>query len=483
MTLQSQDTFDALFRPRVIAIAGASTKARTAGNRLIAILRKSGFDGRVYPIHPSATEIDGHKAYPSFADLPEIVDYAFVCVAAKAVPEMTRQASGRVQFLQVMTSGFGEVAEGRSLQEDLEEAVGESDLRLIGPNCIGMYSAPGQVSFVENSEFGSDGRVAVVSQSGGLSIDILRRGQQAGLDYHSVLSVGNALDINVTELLQRHLADDTIDVVGLYIENIADGRALFEVLTAIDNRKPVVVLKGGRTGAGQRAAASHTGSIADDSRLWSALARQTGVNIVDDLDEFLNLMLLYQSYTPQPDQSGTDVVLVGNGGGASVLASDHLSWSGLELHDFSAAAMKQLNTIDVPAGSSMTNPMDVPANALGRDDGKVVARILDAVADTSSVGAIVMHLNLTVLAGYNSDEIVGNAVKALRNVRDKIGRTTQVMLVLRADRSEETISRANKYRGEATAYGIAVFDELPAAARSLGAFKWLANYKKRRAAS
>jgi acyl-CoA synthetase (NDP forming) len=471
--------FDTLFKPRSVAIVGASTRSPSAGNRLLKILRESGFDGNIYVIHPKSKEIEGIKAYVSFADLPEVIDYAFVCVAAAGVPNLVRSAHQHVRFMQVMTSGFGEAKDGTALEEDLKFAVKQSDVRLLGPNCIGMHTSAGKISYIENAEF-QDGGISVLSQSGGLSIDILRRGQQLGLKFHSVVSLGNSLDINSTDLLAHHLKNDSIKVIGIYIENISDGRAFFETLSSAKGRKPIVILKGGRTSAGQKAAASHTGSIADDARIWDALQRQTGINLVDTLGDFLNLLGLYQAYHPTGNSNNRNIVLFGNGGGASVLAADQFAWQGLELYSFNAETAEQLETLDVPAGSSLINPIDVPANAIRRDGGMVVSRIFDTIAKGDTFGALIMHLNLTVLAGYNSDEIVGNAIQALCKFRDDTDQSSQVVLVLRSDFSEQIFRSANRYRLEATKAGIPVFNELSDAACALGAFKKTAAFKRKR---
>jgi acyl-CoA synthetase (NDP forming) len=473
--------FKNLFEPRSIAIVGASATASSPGNRLIGILKNSGFAGNVYPVHPKATTIDGLKAYPSLRDLPETVDYAFVCVGAEAVPGLVDAARGRVRFMQVMTSGFGEIAEGASLQSRLSHAVENSDLRLLGPNCIGIHSGRGRVSFIENTDF-SPGGISVVSQSGGLSIDILRGGQQIGLRFNCVVSVGNSLDVGATELLGHLLEDPATEVIGLYIESVSHGRRLFELLRDGNARKPVVLLKGGMTGEGLKAAASHTGSIADDQRTWRALAQQTGVILVDALGEFLGLLQLFQAYPPISGLSGKDVVLIGNGGGASVLAADHFSRQGSALHRFGQEAKARLAALELPPGSSFENPMDVPANAMRRNGGKVIADILEVAADQSGIGAFVMHLNLTVLSAYDSETIIGNALDALITVRRRLADRAQVVLVLRSDYSVVSAEQALICRRKAALAEIPVFDELPETAKILGAYERFAAFRHKRQA-
>ena len=474
---QAQD-FSALFRPRNVAIVGASASGVSPGNRFIKILSASHFSGNLFVLHPKAGAVDGVKAYQSFEEMPETIDYAFVCVSASAIPDLVRQAKDQVRFMQVMTSGFGETAEGLELNRQLEEVLGDSDMRLLGPNCIGMHSGAAGISFIENTRF-EEGTTAIVSQSGGLSIDVLRRGQQMGIAFNSVLSIGNSLDVGAAELLEYHLCNPKVLVVGLYVENVKNGRALFEALRNARAQKPVIILKGGMTDEGSKAAASHTGAIADDERVWKALAAQTGSILVNDLIEFLNLLNLFQTYPPDTSATQSNVVLVGNGGGASVLAADEFARQGISQYVFSDEIEARLATLDVPAGSSLKNPIDVPANALRRNEGQAMFDILDAISDSKGIGALVMHLNLTVFAGYDSDRMVDTAFSALVQLRDKIDPKTKVLFVARADYSLDAVSQSLAFRKKGVEFGIPVFDELADAAAALGALNKLAAFRKR----
>ena len=469
--------FSPLFAPSSIAIAGASAGSSSPGNRLVRILRAAAYPGKIFILHPEAREVEGIETHPSFQELPEEIDYAFVCVAAKAVPDLVKQAHGKVRFMQVMTSGFGETAAGTKLEQQLKIALANSSVRLLGPNCIGLHSGNGKLSFIEGTRF-EDGGIAIVSQSGGFAIDALRRGQQMGLEFSSIASVGNCLDIDTNDILAHHLSDSRVKVVGLYVENIRNGRMLFELLRKEHARIPVVILKGGMTGEGSRAAALHTGAIASDKRVWQALARQTGALLVDDMREFLNLLAMFQFY---PQDNGTDqngVVLVGNGGGAGVVATDQFARKGFALTRFSDHAKKLLDEIEVPAGVSLRNPIDVPANAMRRDGGAVLAKVFDAISVQPGIGAVVLHMNLTVFAGYDSDKLISNAFRALEVARRKLCKYCKILLVARADHSPETAEQALKCRKRGAEAGIPVFDELADAASVLGAYNRRIRFRK-----
>jgi acyl-CoA synthetase (NDP forming) len=289
--------FTPLFEPKTVAVVGASAKGGALPNVFIRRIREFGFRGEIYPIHPSAPEIDGLPAYRSLAETPQPVDYAYIAIGAAQIAPLLAGAAGRLRYAQVISSGFGEVEEGKDLQRELAAAARAGGARLIGPNCLGIYTPRGKVTF---AEIGSRevGTVGVVSQSGGLGTDIIRRGYSRGLLFSGLVTVGNCADITPSDLIEYYLADAQTRVIGMYVETAQDGRRLFEILRAAGARKPVVILKGGRTKQGQMAAASHTGSLVGDERVWLALSRQTGCVLVDTLDQFIDTLLIFQALTP-----------------------------------------------------------------------------------------------------------------------------------------------------------------------------------------
>ena len=223
------ERFKPLFEPKAIAVIGASTKGDALPNLFIRRLREHGYAGEIFPIHPAAQEIEGLAAYRSFADMPGAVDYAYIAIAAAQIPPLLRDGRGRVRYAHVVSSGFGEVDEGRGLQDELVAAAHAGGMRLVGPNCMGMFSPRGRVSFAGVASL-EPGHVGVVSQSGGLATDIIRRGLNRGLKFSALVSAGNCADVGSAELLEFYLADPQTKVIGLYIETAKDGRRLFELL-------------------------------------------------------------------------------------------------------------------------------------------------------------------------------------------------------------------------------------------------------------
>lgn len=458
--------FAPLFAPLSIAVLGASPTGAGPGNNYIRALRQYGYAGSIHPVHPTATEVEGLPACRSLAETPEPIDYAYIAIGAERVPEALAAGAGRVRFAQVMSSGFAESEGGAALQDRLLAAARAAGLRLLGPNCLGTHAPRGRVTFTTGVT-AEPGSVGVLAQSGGLSLDILRRGERRGLRFSGLVTMGNCADLGPAELLAHFQADPATRVIGLYLEDVRDARALFEALRR--GTKPVVLLKGGQTAEGQRAAASHTGSLASDHRLWQALARQTGTAMVQTLDQFIDALLAFQQLSPRPASPLREVVLFGNGGGTSVLASDEFARRGFRLARFDAAAAAALGALKVPAGSSLANPIDVPAVSLRAEDGRIAARILDVLYGQAAPDAVVMHLNVPVLLAYADFDLLGRLMDAAMEARAGRDGAGHFVLVLRSDGEAETEARRQAYRSRALAAGIPVFDEIPAAAGALAA--------------
>lgn len=462
------ERFAPLFQPKTVAVVGASTKGAALPNVFIRRLREFGYPGAIYPIHPSAPEIDGLPAYRSLAETPQAVDYAYIAIAAAQVPPLLREARGRVRFAQVISSGFGEVDEGKELQQELTAAARAGGMRLIGPNCLGIHTPRGGVTFTEIGPR-ETGSVGIISQSGGLGTDIIRRGYARGLQFSGLITVGNCADVGPNELVEFYLADPQTRVIGMYIETAKDGRRLFEILRDAGGAKPVVVLKGGRTQQGRMAAASHTGSLAGDDRVWVALSRQTGCVMVDTLDQFIDALLIFQTLTPQLRHPTRRVVLFGNGGGASVLATDFFARLGLDVTPFEKPTIDRLAALKLPPGTSITNPVDTPVGTLQHEEGRVAERILEAIYDSGRLEALVMHLNLSAFVGRTKDEVLDNLVQAALRVQLRYPGQAHFVLVLRSDGDPPLEERKRAFRGRALALGIPVYDEITNAGCALTA--------------
>jgi acyl-CoA synthetase (NDP forming) len=466
------ETFRPLFAPETVAVLGASTKEVAIANTFIRRLKAFGYSGAIYPIHPTAPEIEGLRAYPDFASTPEIVDYAYVAIGAARIPDTIAAAAGRCRIAQVISSGFGEVEEGRALEADLAEKARRAGVRVLGPNCLGTYSPRGKLTFPSGApqEVGS---IGVISQSGGLSTDIIKRGQWRGLRFSGLVTIGNSIDVTPDELLAYYLADPLTKAIGLYIEDVKDARAFFNLLRSEKATKPVVILKGGRSGQGRLAAASHTGALAGDDKAWDALARQAPVVLVATVDTFIDTLLALQHLTLRPDRPTRAVTLFGNGGGSSVLGADAFAAAGLDVLPYAGAARARLEELGLPPGTSVANPIDTPVRTLQERNGLVAGEILDIVYEHANPDAIVMHLNLAAFVGRGTGDPVDTLLGVVAQTQAKWSGRAHFLLALRTDGSAELDDRRRHYRESARAAGVPVFDEIAPVASVLAGVRHL----------
>lgn len=466
--------FAPLFRPRSMAVLGASATGSSFGNEVIRHSRAFGFSGDIIPIHPKAQAVEGLATRGSLSALARPVDFAYVAIGAEAAIEALAAAPGKVRFVQVMSSGFGETPAGLENERRLKQAAKAGGMRLLGPNCLGVHSPAGGLTFVGGAAR-EPGPVGIVSQSGGLAVDMILRGQNKGLRFSAVSTLGNSVDLTPADLLEYHLADPDTRVIGLYLEDVRDGRRFVHRLVEAGARKPVVLLAGGRTDAGRRAAASHTGSLAADSRLWDGIARQSGAVLADTLDQFLDTLLCFQMLADPARPPIERVALFGNGGGTSVLAADALARGGLAVPTVSKAMRRRLDALGLPPGTGLDNPIDTPAGTLRHREGAVVGEILDILIEGNEFDAIVIHVNLTVFVTSSNQQVdvIGNIVREAVRVRSGFPDAPRLVLVLRSDGSEATEIRKRADRRTALDAGIAVYDELVDAAGALSALsRW-----------
>ncbi|MEV0384243.1 acetate--CoA ligase family protein [Nonomuraea sp. NPDC050643] len=372
-----------LFEPRAVAVVGASTSRPNFGNMFLGFYRAAGVP--LVAVHPAADEVAGVRAVPSL-DQAE-VDYALVAVPAERCAEVVRQARG-VPFVQVMSGGFGE-AGSPGLEEDLVEAAREAGTRLLGPNCMGVYCPRGGQTFVGGG-LGPPGTVALISQSGGLAGEVIKVGEGRGLAFSRVATVGNSADVTPAELLRWLARDAQTRAVGLYLEDPRDGRELYAALRAA--AMPVVLLVGGRTGQGRQAAASHTGGLVSDRRIWEAVAEQSGAALVSSQDDLIGVLAYFQAHGTRVT-SGDRVLVVGPSGGASVLAADAFDVAGVRLDPLPGGAAQALRGLGVVATG---NPLEVPVGPMGRAG--LVAEVVDALG--VPYRDVVAHVNVQAFFTY-----------------------------------------------------------------------------------
>ncbi|NOZ89163.1 MAG: hypothetical protein GXO15_04475, partial [Crenarchaeota archaeon] len=358
---------EVFFEPRGIAVVGASRTPGKVGYVITLNLKRS-FPGPVYPVNPRAREVLGLPAYPSLLDVPDPVDLAVVAVPARVVPRVAEEAGRRgLRGLVVISAGFREVGgEGVELERRLVEVARRYGLRVVGPNCVGVYSPPSGVNTTffdpRRQGFPGPGPVAFLSQSGALGAALLDWAAARGIGVSRFVSLGNKADVDEADLLAYLRGDPWTRVVALYIEGLQPGeggrfRGALEEFTLY---KPVVALKAGRSEAGARAAASHTGSLAGSYRVYEAVFRQTGVVPASTTEELFSVSL---GLALQPPMRGRRVGIVTVGGGSGVLASDELVELGLEVPRLSGETQARLRRVLLPIASPR-NPVDVTGSAV-----------------------------------------------------------------------------------------------------------------------
>ncbi len=388
---------DAAFKPRSIAVIGASNRDGL-GKADMRILLETGYQGEIYPVNPREEVIQGIKAFPSVLDIPGPVDRAAVIVPAKFVPQVIRECAQKgVRVVQIYSAGFGEYGEkGKDIERQLVSISRKHGMRIIGPNCIGTYCPESRVNFTLGAS-GIPGKIAFVSQSGGIAFDIVTRGSVMGLHFSKVISVGNCIDLDHPDYLEYLAEDEATEAIGFYIESVKDGGRFLKLLKEVTKTKPVVILKGGRTEIGTKSVASHTGNLAGDYAIWQALFRQTNVLPVKSIEEMLVTLLSIQNIRPM-DAKG--VAIVGNGGGASVLATDYCDELKLNLGNLNPRTVQKLNQLGVAEGKRNINPIDMPAGQLTSEEGKLFGDVLKILSEDPSIGYILFHLNLIPISNY-----------------------------------------------------------------------------------
>ncbi|MFZ4757583.1 MAG: acyl-CoA synthetase, partial [Burkholderiaceae bacterium] len=380
-----------------------------------------------------------------------------------------------------ISSGFGEIAGGAELERRLARSARAAGARLLGPNCLGMYSPRGGLAFVGDCP-AEPGTIGIVSQSGGLAVDMILRGKSRGLRFSGLATVGNSIDLGPADLLEYYLADPGTGAIGIYIEDVKDGRRFFDVLHAARGRKPVVVLLGGQTVQGRQAAASHTGSLASPAAVWSGLAPQTGLVVTDSLEQFLDVLLAFQWMQPRRDRPTRRCVVFGNGGGTSVLAADAFARRGLSVEPMAAAAIAALEALALPPGTSVVNPIDAPAFTMKHEEGRIAESILEIVYAHDAPDAVVVHLNLPVFVKSADQrvDVLANLMAAAMRVRERHPGRSHFALVLRSDGSTECDARKRTFRETAARAGVPVFDEMTNVADALAAVSGYERFVARR---
>jgi acetyltransferase len=368
---------DPIFSPKSVAVVGASTSQGKVGHDIFVNILKGGFQGTLYPVNPKAKSISSVRAYPTISDLPEAPDLAMIILpprfAVKAVEEAITKG---VQGIVIVSAGFKEVGgEGLEMEKKIVALCREANVRLVGPNCLGVINPAPDVSL--NASFSNrmpkPGNVSFMSQSGALCTAVLDFAQDREFGFSKFVSIGNKADVDEVDLLRYFHDDPDTEVIMIYVEELQRGQAFIEAAKEITGGdyqpKPILVIKSGRTIAGAQAAASHTGSLAGSEAVYDAIFAQSGIIRVDRIDELFDFAAAF-SYKNENALGklrrkvpmGNRVAIVTNAGGPGIVATDMTVVSGLELAEFSQETVENLKS-HLPATANFHNPVDVIGDA------------------------------------------------------------------------------------------------------------------------
>jgi acetate---CoA ligase (ADP-forming) len=392
---------DTFFSPASIALIGASRDQEKIPGRLLSMLRMNEFPGKLYPINPNYGDIDGLKCYPSIAAVGQPIDLAIVLIPARTVLGALREcAAAGVRNAVIISSGFAEEGgDSAAMQEAIADLARTTGMRISGPNAEGFYSEAQRVAATFSPTvdvkpnaprlIATTRRIGIVAQSGGIGFAIYHRAKALGIALSYVVSAGNESDLGAGEFLDYLVQDSSTDVILLFIEGIRDvGKFLAAARRAAETEKPVIVAKVGRSGAGERAAASHTASMAGWSAAYDAVFAKYGFIVSNDLDEAVTIAAVL---TTNPMPKGDRVGVLTVSGGAGIWGADTVSMQGLQVPELSESIQAEIRAL-IPSYGSARNPIDVTAQGVHSGG---LQKSIDLLSVSDEVDAVLVVLSLS----------------------------------------------------------------------------------------
>lgn len=353
------DPIETIFNPATVAVVGASNDLSKWGAGIFARVLTSPSIKRLYPINNKQSMVQGVKAYPSLRDLPEPVDFVAIVIPYPNVPDIINDCVALgVKTALIITAGLGETGgEGARIEREIVKTAQKIGMRMVGPNCMGHFNGSNGFSTLRMTVAIDKGNIGVISQSGGFAMNILMAGMDMGVGFSKFVSVGNEADLHFEDFLSYMAQDEDTKVITGYIEGLRKGREFFRLAKEITKKKPIVVVKVGRTEAGAKAAKSHTSAIAGADIIYDAAFKQAGVLRVDSVDELFDVA---SALLRQPLPKGNRVGIITSGGGFGCVSSDACERLGLQVAPLSSETIEKLNKI-LPDRWPHANPVDTVA--------------------------------------------------------------------------------------------------------------------------
>jgi acyl-CoA synthetase (NDP forming) len=472
MDAELKNSFDHMFSPRSLAIVGISKSEGGIGHFYLENLERAGFQGRIYLVNPSAPEIRGRQAYARISDLPEPVDLVIICVPARFVLSLLSECIAKgIRNIHLFTAGFKELGtpEGRQLEKELYQKAREGKVNIMGPNCMGPY-VPSSGLMLYGQIPAGPGGLAFLAQSGSLTQRMTEYAHFMNFGISKAVSFGNATVLDSTDYLEYLEEDDRTRAVAFYLESVSDGRRFLKVAERVNRRKPLIVWKGGETAIGAGAAASHTGTLAGEDRVWDHALRQIGAVRVHSLEETAAAAL---AFLRLPEPKGRRLFILGGGGGNSVYYADICLGLRLQIPPLTGITRKEISAMVPSVGSFALNPVDAWQSF---HDPDFLIRILELIYEDPDYDMIILD-RLILRKVYATPENPENVPAVIAYLKKNRGRKPLVVVVDGQGDDFFLAEQAIKLRRRFTEAGIPAYASLPLAARALSHLA--AYYEKR----
>jgi len=408
--------FQAIFRPRSIAVIGASSDPVKFGGRAYLAVRERCDHEKLYAVNPNVAQIDGVRTYANIRDIGDDIDLAIVTVPAPFVVQSVKDcADKKVRIVEILTAGFSETAssEGILWEKQIGEIAGTNGMRIIGPNCFGVYSPESAITILPGPDYPKEtGSLGFLGQSGGFTGLLVRKAMELGIRISKAVSYGNACDLNETDFISYFHHDEQTRIIAAYIEGTKEGRRFFEIVKETAPKKPLIIWKGGLTHLGSRAVVSHTASLAGSRQIWEGFFHQTGAIAAIDRNEMLDLIIGFHC---TPDFRGKNVSVVGGGGAITVAASDALERAGLSIIPFTDETQQAIRAHLPPHGNSVKNPVDMGSPLF---EPKTLRPILEATAKSETVDAVIVE-QMVFKFRNEYDQDLANVIPSVRSESGK----------------------------------------------------------------
>ncbi|MHA1232050.1 MAG: CoA-binding protein [Candidatus Helarchaeota archaeon] len=456
------EDIERFFNVNSIAILGASRSPNKFGNVFLRAYQFSKFEGKIYPINPNADEINNIKAYPDIHSVPDKIDLAIISTHPKEVLKLVREIVDKgTRSIIIFSAGFGELGEeGKKKEEELRNII-KGKASIIGPNCIGIYVPSKRLSFFPGIPL-SEGPIAFVSQSGFICATISRWGALRGIGFSKVISLGNSVDLTITDFLEYFGSDPETQIISMYIEGIKDGPRFIKLLSDISKKKPIIIWKTGITEMGHKVISSHTGSIGGSKEIWEGIIQQFCLAPVSSIEEILDLYQVFGNLKHFIN-CNQKICLVASQGGLISNATDILVNIGLKLVELSKETIEKLKKIIPDYGTNVVYNMPIDISIAAALDPSLYVRVADIVFEDPNVDILVI---------LGAMEITNDFGKSILKLKKKYNKNIILVQPVIPDRFSKIELKLRKN-------GVLVFYTFNNAARALKyLFKYI-NYIKK----